>query len=155
MADRLVWRGKEVERDTMDKIVKPALVEFCLRCEARSKMKLRPSSQDSSGEWIIGGGRGKRTGTLQRSIHIAEPGYIWTSDDVRPGSATPERGGHEVEPGDVDGKMTIEFGSGLEYAIYVHQLHYDEQVNHFLTDSVEEERPNMPEILSKHARRFS
>ena len=123
MGGHLDWRGKQVEGDVLAKVA-DALTEFGLRCEANAKQRLRPSEQ-SGGEWVKGGGHGVRTGTLRRSIHCASPGYSWESDDAEPGPGTPDRGGDRAQPELVSGQLTLQIGSGLNYAIYVHQDHTD------------------------------
>jgi len=136
MASRLVWRGNQVQAD-VEQGLAAGLAEFGLRCEAAAKKRLQP-------------GHGVKTGTLRRSIHTATPGYTWAGDDVLPSPSTPERGGQETSPAERGGKLTLELGSGMEYAMAVHQGHGDFSGYHFLTEAVAEEAPRLPAILKRH-----
>ncbi len=139
----LKWNGNEVRRDAL-KGVSAAMTEFGLRCETAAKSRLQP-------------GHGVITGTLRRSIHSAVPGYSWQGDNVANG---PERGGQEAEPVEKNGKLTLELGSGMEYALAIHQgweLGYKKTRGsfagyHFLTEAVTEQKPKLPSILEKHAK---
>lgn len=144
---KLIWNGDEVKDKVLEETVRPALIEFGLKAETASKRKLKVSMHDDEGNWIKWGGRGKQYGTLQRSIHIASPDYDWGGDV----GSDDERGGVEAEPKRDGDKMTIQLGSGIEYAIYVHEIHYNPDVKHFIIRSVDEIRPEMPKILDKYA----
>lgn len=144
---RLVWLGDKVADEVFDKVVMPALTEFGLRAETASKAKLKISLQDENKDWVKGGGRGKRQGTLQRSIHLAPPDYAWGGD----ADGDSELGGREVTPVKSGDRVTLSLGSGIEYAIYVHELHYNPEVNGFIIRSVEEEKAKLPSILDRYA----
>lgn len=109
MSSRLDWRGEDVLQ-AFRRAAAGALMRFALMIESGAKETLQP-------------GAGVRTGTLRRSIHVARPGYNWSHDDVEPGPYTPERGSQEVEPGESADKLelSLEIGSGLVYAMPVHQ----------------------------------
>jgi len=151
---KLVWRGKEVAEAVLTKTVSPALAEAGLRVESKSKQKLRASKQERNAKgkavFVKGGGHGVRTATLRRSIHTAAPGYSWASDDVEPASGTPERGGTKHDPGKVGDRLTVQVGTGMRYAIYVHQKHNDPTVLHFLITSGAEVRKEMPTIIGRY-----
>ncbi len=132
----LHWRGDGVGRGVLAGTA-GALTEFGLRCETAAKRRLYP-------------GHGVETSTLRRSIHSAVPGYSWQDDNVSPSQSTPERGGQEAKPAEHNGKLTLELGSGLEYALPVHQGHGSHEGYHFLTEAVEEQRPKLPAILQQH-----
>jgi len=103
----LDWRGDDVKRLVKENVAR-AMAEFALTAEAESKKEL-------------GRGHGVITGTLRRSIHAALPGYDWGSDDVEPGAGSPEQGGSEVLPDVSSDQLTVAIGSGLKYAMAVHQ----------------------------------
>lgn len=136
MASRLNWRGDEVGKDVL-KGVASGLAEFGLRAETASKRRLQP-------------GHGVKTGTLRRSIHCATPGYSWDSDNVEPAPDTMERGGQPAEPRKQSGKLTLEIGSGMEYAMAVHQGHGSFEGYHYITEAVKEIKPKLPAILKRH-----
>jgi len=139
----LNWRGDEVVEEAL-KRMEVAIGEFGLRAEGRAKPKLRPSERIGK-TWVVGGGHGKRTAHLQRSIHTAKPGYSWGSDDDGY-----ELGGKLVRAMRKGLRVVLEFGSGLAYALKIHQDHYDPEVHHFLTDAVEETKADLPQILERH-----
>ena len=76
---RMNWKGKEVARVAADQAAE-IMGEFALRAEGHSKRELQK-------------GHGVLTGTLRRSIHVAEPGYDFAADDLEPSENSPERGG--------------------------------------------------------------
>ena len=133
---KLNWEGDKVERVALDH-VSDAMVEFGLRCETAAKKRLQP-------------GHGVKTGTLRRSIHLATPGYNWPADNVEPSPTTPERGGNEADPAEKKCKLVLELGSGMEYAMAVHQGHGSFEGYHFLTEAVDEQKPKLPSILERH-----
>jgi hypothetical protein len=125
------WRGKEVT-DEVKRNVARALGEFGLRAEGHSKRELRK-------------GHGVLTGTLRRSIHTAQPGYDWGGD-----SGSSEMGGKTVE-GAVGGeKVTLELGSGLTYAMAVHQGHHSFEGYHYLTNGLAQAKPELAGVLRKY-----
>jgi hypothetical protein len=69
---------------------------------------------------------------------------------VEPAAGTPERGGDHAEPKVQDGKITLQIGSGLEYALPVHQGHHSFAGYHFITNPVEANRGKLPAFLAKH-----
>lgn len=137
MADfNLDWRGDDVKRLIMQNVA-GAWGEFALEVEGESKRELRR-------------GHGVESGTLRRSIHVGEAGYDWGSDDVAPGAGTPERGGASVKP-DANGEaLTLEVGSGLQYAMPVHQGHHSFQGYHYLTNGLKKATQKLDSILRKY-----
>ena len=156
---RLNWRGAEVLRQCESNLG-DVLVEIGLRVEANAKKKLQKSLKGpagrgkggkfTKGDWLIGGGRGLRTGTLRRSIHSATPGYNWGGDNVEPSDSSPELGGQDAAAGPKNGKLVLEVGSGLEYAMVVHQDHYNAEVNGYIVRAADEVAPEVPAIIEKH-----
>lgn len=138
------WRGDELDQKLKAGLGQ-ALTEIGLRIEAKAKSQLRPSEQDDDGKWVEGGGHGKRTGTLQRSIHNAALGHDWGAD-----GAQSDLGGQGAEPTEADDVLWIEVGSGLEYAMPVHENHYDPETLFFLSDAVDDMAPRVPAIVKKH-----
>lgn len=132
----LDWRGDDVKRMVEENIAK-AMGEFGLTVEGEAKRELRK-------------GHGVLTGTLRRSIHTATSGYDWSGDDVEPGAGSPERGGSEVTPTASSGKLTIEVGSGLVYAMAVHQGHHGFQGYHYLTNALNKAQGKLDGILAKY-----
>lgn len=117
----------------------PAVEELGLRVEAEAKRELQP-------------GHGVETGTLRRSIHAAAPSYDFAGDDVEPSDASPERGGGGATAERDGDKLLVAVGSGLVYALAVHQGHGSFGGYHYLTNAVEKVRPKAPAILQKHLR---
>ncbi len=136
MAHIKKWRGKEVSQ-AVAKNVAAALGEFALRAEGHSKRELQK-------------GHGVITGTARRSIHTAQPGYNWSTDNVEPSNSAPERGGQMNEALISGNKISIELGSGLVYALPLHQGHHNFQGYHFLTIGVEKANKELPGVLKKH-----
>lgn len=132
----LDWRGDEVKRTVMQNMAK-ALGEFGLTVEGEAKRELRR-------------GHGVETGTLRRSIHTAMPGYDWGSDDVTPAPGTPERGGSQTNAAENNDQLTVEVGSGLKYAMAVHQGHHNFQGYHFLANGLKKAQGKLQSILAKY-----
>jgi len=134
------WRGKEVTQQVA-KNVAAALGEFALRAERYSKKELQK-------------GHGVLTGTLRRSIHTAQPGYQWLGDS----SGAGERGGKFVEALIKGKNITVQLGSGLVYALAIHQgwpsgykrMKGSFEGFHFLTKGVDKAKPELPAVLRKH-----
>lgn len=125
------WRGKEVT-DAVKKNVAEALGEFGLRAEGYSKRELRK-------------GHGVITGTLRRSIHTAQPGYNWGSD-----TGASEAGGRAVDGVAQGDRITLELGSGLKYAMAVHQGHHSFNGYHFLVIGLNKAKPELAKVLKKY-----
>ena len=134
------WRGKEVAQAVANNVAK-ALGEFALRAEGHAKKELQK-------------GHGVLTGTLRRSIHTAQPGYVW-SQDANAGS---ELGGKNIEALIQSSKISIQLGSGLVYAMAIHQgwpSGYKRMKGsfvgyHFLTKGIDKAKKELPAILKRH-----
>ncbi len=114
-----------------------AVGEIGLRIEAEAKRELQP-------------GHGVLTGTLRRSIHAGAPDYAFAGDDVEPSDSSPERGGGDVA-GVRDGdRIMVAVGSGLVYALAVHQGHGSFAGYHYLTNALEKVGPKASAIVRKH-----
>lgn len=133
MGTRFHWRDREVTAEVEERL-KDALGELGLMCEGEAKKELYE-------------GHGVDTGALRASIHAAEPRYPWTSDNM-PGVR--EMGGRKVRGARVGNRIVVEVGSGMEYAIWVHQGHHSFGGYHYLTNAVEKIRPYVAEVLKKH-----
>lgn len=138
MADgyRLDWKGDEVKlamQENGGKIIS----EFALTVEGEAKKELQK-------------GHGVLTGTLRRSIHTVLPGFDWGSDDVEPSGSSPERGGDKVEPEASGGKLTVQVGSGLKYALPVHQGHHSFEGYHYLSHGLDMAKRELATIIRRH-----
>jgi hypothetical protein len=132
----LNWKGDEVKRQVIENSAK-AMSEFGLRVEAESKKQLKR-------------GHGVMTGTLRRSIHSAQPGYDWAGDDVEPSKGTSELGGQQVSLEPDGDQVTVEVGSGLVYAMAVHQGHDYWTGYHYLTIGLAFAKDKLDSILRKY-----
>lgn len=137
MAATLKW-NRRLKDDAVDRL-RRAVEEIDLRIEAEAKRQLYP-------------GHGVVTGTLRRSIHAAEPTYSWRMDNVKPDAHTPEMGGREFRAEVTKIRITGCVGSGLEYAMAVHQGHHSFEGYHYLTRALEIVRPSIRDIIKRHLR---
>lgn len=140
---QLDWRGDDVKRQVMQNVAN-AWGEFALEVEGESKRELRRKNKET------GGKQGVATGTLRRSIHVADPGYDWGSDDVEPSPGTPERGGALVTPNADGAALSLEVGSGLRYAMPVHQGHHSFQGYHYMVIGLKKAKAKLDAILGRH-----
>lgn len=144
MAKIKSWRGKEVTQVVAQNVAK-ALGEYGLRVEGHAKRQLKR-------------GHGVLTGTLRRSIHTQMPGYRWNNDNVEPSTGTPERGKQKFDAVINGRRITIQVGSGLIYAMAIHQGWQKGYKNmkgsfegyHFITNANETAKPKLPAILKKY-----
>ena len=143
----LNWKGDEVLKTTQENAAK-IISEFALTVEGEAKKELKKSAKEN-GVWVKGGGRGVRTGTLRRSIHTALPGYDWGGDDVEPSGGSPERGNNAVVP-ETGNQLTVEVGSGLVYAMAVHQGHHNFIGYHYLTNGLKKAQGKLASIIARH-----
>lgn len=130
------WRGKEVTLAVQSNMSK-ALGKFGLVAEGYAKKELQK-------------GHGVLTGTLRRSIHTAQPGYDWSGDNVAAESGAPERGGNLTEGVIEASRIALQLGSGLVYALAVHQGHHSFEGYHYLVNGVDKARAEMPNILKEY-----
>lgn len=141
---RLNWKGDQVLKLSEEQ-ASAILVEYALIAEGESKKELEK-------------GHGVKTGTLRRSIHAASPDYNFGQDNVAPGAGTPERGGEKIKAKRVGGKLMVLLGSGLSYAMAIHQG-WNWQKNgligvfggyHYLTKGVEKAKDHIERIIARH-----
>lgn len=131
--NKFVWNGKQVSDEAKKKASK-VLILFGLAAEGKAKQQLRK-------------GHGVETGTLRRSIHIAMPGYDFAGDDIEPCGGTPERGGRDVEPENGHDRISLLLGSGLNYAMWVHEGHGSFEGYHYLLNGIEEAKHMLPILI--------
>ena len=143
----LDWKGeaiKEAMRVNGAKII----AEFALTVEGYAKKELRR-------------GHGVLTGTLRRSIHTALPDYDWSGDDVEPKkggrnskghftAGTPERGGQLVVPVPTGNEIKIQVGSGMVYAMSVHQGHGSFEGYHYMTNGLAKAKSRLKGIINRY-----
>ena len=163
----LIWRGDEVLAQA-SAALGAAMTEIGLRVEAAAKRRLKKSLQlqkaarttyqrgpkkgkpkRAYAQWVKGGGRGVRTGTLRRSIHAATPGYNWAADDTPPTNNSPERGGQPAEAKRTGDRLVVQVGTGMRYGLAVHDRHYNPAVNGFLKKSAEAVKAEVPAIVER------
>lgn len=137
MAHQLRWYGREVEAQTLDNTSR-AMGRFGLEVEREAKLQLRK-------------GHGVVTGTLRRSIHCANPTYNWAGDNVEPSAGAPERGGSMILPLLMGNRLILSVGSGLEYALPVHNGHHSFGGYAYLTIGLERAYPRLANILRQYA----
>jgi hypothetical protein len=132
----LDWKGGQVVK-LCEEQLKAIMADAGLEAEAEAKKELRK-------------GHGVVTGTLRRSIHTANPGYDFAADNVEPGAGTPERGGNKAEAEKIEGKVTVALGSGLSYAMRIHQGWGSFKGYHYLMIGVEKMKPKLGQIIKRH-----
>lgn len=133
---RLNWRGQNAE-ETVIRRLSNALIDIGLDVEGEAKQQLYK-------------GHGVITGTLRRSIHTGEVGYNWPGDNVAASEGSPERGGKAAKPEVIGKRLFITVGSGLEYALAVHQGHGSFSGYHYLTNAVDKVRPRVKDHVRRH-----
>jgi hypothetical protein len=136
------WHGPQVIKLCQERVAL-ALGDFGLSIEGAAKGELFK-------------GHGVLTSTLRRSIHTAHPGYAWENDNVPPSDASPERGGVFV-PALIQGnRISLEVGTGMEYALPVHQGWSNEwsgasfEGYHFMTIALHWAKGLWPGFLRKY-----
>lgn len=132
MGSEVDWRGGRV-LEICGVAAKSALTELGGRWEAAAKGSLRP-------------GRGVVTGTYRRSLHYANPGYNFSSDDTRPANGSPERAGAGGGAERIGLSVRMTVGSGMRYAIRLEQLYA------VVTTAVDQVKGRLPEILARKTR---
>jgi hypothetical protein len=135
----LTWKGDAVEAAVTQRL-SDALAEIGLRIEGEAKQELVK-------------GHGVLTGTLRRSIHATAPTYNFPADNVKPAADTPERGNKKPEPELKGSVLWIAVGSGLVYAMPVHQGHGSFGGYHFLTNALDKVKPKAMDIIRKHLKK--
>ena len=109
MSGQLDWRGDAVFATTA-KAIQNGLNKFGLKVETNAKRQVSP-------------GKGKVTGTYQRSIHSANRNYTYARDNVPPSGSTPERGGRSSGATLTGNTVSIVIGSGMIYAMWLEKLY--------------------------------
>lgn len=139
---KLKWRGKKIE-GLLDQAAVSALSKFGLMVEAGGKKELRP-------------GHGLVTGTARRSIHAAGVSYNYENDDVEPGTSTPEKGLKSVKAQikKIGAILSVVVGSGLRYAMALHQGHGSFEGYHFLLKPYDDLKGQFPEIYAEESQFF-
>lgn len=125
------WEGPRIVELSMDAIM-DIMSDAGLDAEGNSKRELYK-------------GHGVVTGTLRRSIHAAPYGYGWAGD-----SGGGEMGGRRVRPTRQGHRVVLEVGTGLGYAMPVHQGHHSFAGYHFMTNGVNKTKGSMPGIIARH-----
>jgi len=132
----LEWHGEEVIQVSEDQLGE-IMSEFTLVAEGCSKKKLRK-------------GHGVLTGTLRRSIHGASGDYTFAGDNVEPSESSPERGNQKITPVRVGNHFLTQLGSGLVYAMKMHQGWGKFAGYHFITEGVDEAKGQIDAIVARH-----
>jgi hypothetical protein len=132
----LNWRGEEVVQLCEEK-AKEIMAEFALTAEGESKRELTK-------------GHGVKTGTLRRSIHADDADYNFGGDNVVPSGSSPERGGREIMPKKDGHRVIAALGSGLVYAMRIHQGWGKFPGYHYLTNGVEKAKGRLSAIITRH-----
>lgn len=135
---QLDWKGADARSRAVKAII-AAVNELHLEVEREAKAILQP-------------GHGVITGTARRSIHADSPTYTWGSDDVPATPGSPERQGTGEMPAEQGNAVVGTVGSGLIYAMPLHEGHGSFSGYQFITRAHEKMAPKLPGKLEKHAR---
>jgi len=141
---RMKWFGDKVLKATEDQLCE-ILGEFALVAEGESKKELHK-------------GHGVKTGHLRRSIHAANADYSFSKDDTGPDGSSPELGGLKIKAKKVGDKFVVRLGSGLVYALAIHQgwnwqpggLIGTFAGYHYLTNGVDKAKAKKNQIIARH-----
>ena len=156
MTSSLLWRGDELE-DELARRLSAGLAEIGLKIELEAKRELQP-------------GHGVLTGTLRRSIHSAVSDYNFAGDAPHFASAAaaraawkgsgfkkgnkkpqiPEMGGNLPGVKREGRYLAVAVGSGLQYAMAVHQGHHSFGGYHYIHNALEKVEPQVDSILQRH-----
>ena len=132
---KLNWTGEAAIEQVLDKVAK-GFGKFGLRVEGEAKKELQPF-------------HGVKTGTLRRSVHAADPDYDWTGDDENPSSGSTVRGGVLVEAVRKRRGIVIAVGSGLKYAMPVHQGHHSFEGYHYITNGLDRAKGSLKKDIEE------
>ena len=132
----LNWKGDHVVQVTEDQLME-ILPEFALVAEGESKKELKK-------------GHGVETGTLRRSIHAAEEGYEFGGDNVEPSESSPERGNQSVKATKDGNRISCLLGSGMLYALKIHQGWGNFAGYHYFTNGIEKALEKLDAIIARH-----
>ena len=149
------WRDKEVIKLAEDRLG-DIMAEFALVAEGEAKKELQKTGGTPRRDRRKGRSKniisphGLVTGTLRRSVHVANIEYNFSGDDVVPSGSTPERGKQKINPTKIGNKLTLSLGSGLKYAMKVHQGWGRFAGYHYLTIGVEKAKAKKDAIIARH-----
>jgi len=73
----------------------------------------------------------------------------WLTSNSSPALPNPERGNNAVVP-ETGNQLTVEVGSGLVYAMAVHQGHHNFIGYHYLTNGLKKAQGKLPSIIARH-----
>jgi hypothetical protein len=130
------WNGDQLAKASQE-MLEQIMVEFGLVAEGEAKKELHK-------------GHGVLTGTLRRSIHIAEDDYDYGQDNVEPSASSPERGGKPVKVTRSGRQISISLGSGLSYALSIHQGWGKFAGYHYLENGTENAKKQLDAIIGRH-----
>jgi hypothetical protein len=130
------WNLEEVIQLSEDQL-EAIIAEFALVTEGESKKELSK-------------GHGVKTGTLRRSIHAANLEYDFGSDDVEADASSPERGNQSVKPTRDGKRIIVALGSGLSYALKIHQGWGKFGGYHYITSGLEKAKAQRDAIIERH-----
>jgi hypothetical protein len=130
------WNLEEVIQLSEEQL-EAIMAEFALVTEGESKKELEK-------------GHGVKTGTLRRSIHAASGEYEFGGDDVEPSTSSPERGGKQVQPMHDGHRFVAAVGSGLSYAMRIHQGWGKFGGYHYITNGLEKAKAQRDAIIERH-----
>lgn len=136
---KLDWKGDLVIQLSEDSL-KEIVADLGEIAETESKRELQP-------------GHGVLTGDLKRSIHLAGP-----NDSFAGESPGPERGGKRVMPEGSGGVFRLALGSGLVYAMAIHQgwplgypgLKGSFSGYHYIVKGVDRMKPQWQAVVLRH-----
>lgn len=129
------WEPEKAVGQSLENLAK-AFGKFGLIAEGYAKKELQK-------------GHGVLTGTLRRSIHTAQPGYDWTGDNVPASDGTPERGNSQAEAQINAGKLTLQLGSGMVYALAIHNGFGGFPGYHYLTIGLDKAKPELAGVIEE------
>jgi hypothetical protein len=127
------WQPEKVVKEKMTRLAK-VYGRFGLVVEGYAKKELRR-------------GHGVLTGTLRRSIHTAGPEYNFGADNVAPAPNAPERGGQVVEAGMQGNKLSLLVGSGMVYALKIHNGFGGFPGYHYITQGLKRAKPELKPMI--------
>lgn len=130
------WNDEEVIKLSQEQL-EAVLVEFGLVVEGESKKELEK-------------GHGVLTGTLRRSIHAASGDFNFGTDDVEPSESSPERGNKEISAKRDGNRFVVAVGSGLKYAMRIHQGWGRFGGYHYITNGLEKAKGQRDAIIGRH-----
>ncbi|CAK0773855.1 conserved hypothetical protein [Gammaproteobacteria bacterium] len=150
----LEWNGDLVMQATEEQLME-IMPEFALIAEGEAKKELTKTGGTAKIRYVGGKKKtifshGKVTGTLQRSIHAASPDYSFGADNVEPSSGSPERGRKTIKAQKTEEGICVLLGSGLSYAMKIHQGWGSFKGYHYLTNGVESAKKKLPAIIERH-----